>query len=166
MGDRQQNLAHALDMISHQAKIERVSAIYQTEPVGFKEQPPFLNAVCRIATRLSPRNLLSFVKEIEAASGRIPSFPNAPRTLDIDILFYSNEIMDSQDLTIPHPHLTQRAFVLIPLVEIAPKLIHPKTGKTVSELLSSLESTGGVRKCAEAKKTLDIKRRRHVPGIR
>jgi 2-amino-4-hydroxy-6-hydroxymethyldihydropteridine diphosphokinase len=166
LGDRQQNLAHALEMISHKAKIERVSAIYETESVGFKEQPLFLNAVCRIATRLSSRNLLSFVKEIEVASGRIISFPNAPRILDIDILFYGNEIMDSQDLTIPHPLLTQRAFVLIPMAEIAPKLIHPKTGKTISELLSSLENTDGVLIWAEAEKTVLSKRRRHVPGIR
>lgn len=146
LGDRNYKLTQALAMISRQANIKEVSSVYETEPVGFKEQPLFLNAVCCISTKLSPTKLLTFVKGIEAALGRMPSFPNAPRPVDIDILFYGNRVIKSQDLAIPHPRLTQRAFVLVPLAEIAPELTHPENGKTIKELLSNLESTEGVRK--------------------
>jgi 2-amino-4-hydroxy-6-hydroxymethyldihydropteridine diphosphokinase len=166
MGDRQQNLAQALELLSSQSEIEQLSSIYETEPVGFKEQPFFLNAVCRISTKLSPEKLLSFIKEIEATSGRIPSFANAPRPIDIDILFYNNSVIKNPDLTIPHPRLAERAFVLVPLAEIAPELIHPQNGKTIIELLNSLENTKGVRKWTETEEIRDVKRRYYVPGIR
>lgn len=165
LGDRRHNLAQALEMISRQADIKEVSSIYETEPVGCKDQPLFLNAVCCISTRLGHRQLLNFAKKIEAALGRIPSFPNAPRTMDIDILFYGNRVIKSQDLVIPHPRLNQRAFVLVPLAEIAPELTHPANGKTIKELLSNLESTEGVCKWAEAKEIMPVKRRHYVPGI-
>jgi 2-amino-4-hydroxy-6-hydroxymethyldihydropteridine diphosphokinase len=165
LGDRRQNLTQSLDLLSRQAEIEQVSSVYETEPVGFKEQPLFLNAVCRIATKLSPRQLLSLVKKIEVTLGRIPSFPDAPRPIDIDILFYGNKIIKSQNLTIPHPRLVQRAFVLIPLAEIAPEVTHPENGKTVKELFSNLENTEGIRKWAEAAEIMNLNRRHNVPGI-
>lgn len=166
LGDRKQNLAQALELLSQQAEIEQVSSVYETEPVGFKEQPLFLNAVCRIATSLSPAKLLAFAKKIESALGRVPSFANAPRPIDIDILCYGNRIIKSTDLTIPHPRLTQRAFVLIPLAEIAPDLIHPESRKTISELLNEEGNAQGVRKWSEAATIIVAKRRRHVSGIR
>jgi 2-amino-4-hydroxy-6-hydroxymethyldihydropteridine diphosphokinase len=166
LGDRRLNLAQALELLSRQAEIEQVSSIYETEPVGFKEQPLFLNAVCRITTRLSPKQLLSLLKKIEADSGRIPSFPDAPRPIDIDILFYDNRVITSQSLTIPHPRLAHRAFVLVPLAEIAPQLTLPENGKTITEQLSNLESTEGVRKWAEAGEIMNVARRRNVSGIR
>lgn len=150
LGDRKQNLAWSLDLISKQSVVEKLSSIYQTEPVGYKQQPLFLNAVCRISTGLSPDKLLRLAKEIEAELGRAPSFSNAPRTIDIDILFYDDEVFSSKELTIPHPRLTERAFVLVPLAEIAPDLVHPVSGKRVKELLDDLGDAAGVRKWAEA----------------
>lgn len=155
LGDRRKNLTQALRLISPQAEVKQVSSVYKTEPVGFKEQPFFLNAVCRVSTKLSPVKLLELVKKIEANLGRKPSFPNAPRPIDIDILFYESQVIKSHDLIIPHPRLTQRAFVLVPLVEIAPDIIHPENGKTVKELLHSLESTEGFCKWAEAEEIMN-----------
>jgi 2-amino-4-hydroxy-6-hydroxymethyldihydropteridine diphosphokinase len=165
LGDRRQNLSQALQLISQQAKIKQVSSIYETEPVGFKEQPFFLNAVCRVSTTLSPEQLLDLAKKIESNLGRIPSFPDAPRLIDIDILFYDGRVIKSQGLTIPHPRLTQRAFVLIPLAEIAPEMIHPENRKTAKEMLDDLEDTEDVRKWAEAEEIMDLKRRHNVSDI-
>ena len=165
LGDRRQNLTKALERLAAKTKIEQLSSLYETEPVGFKDQPLFLNAVCRITTTLSPQKLLAFIKDIESTLGRIPSFPNAPRPLDIDILFYGSRTIKSPRLIIPHPLLTERAFVLIPLAEIAPDLVHPENGKTMRELLDSLGKAGGVRKWAGAE-TISIEQRsHHVSGI-
>jgi GTP cyclohydrolase-4 len=156
LGDRRQNLAKALQAISKKARVEKVSSIYETEPVGFKEQPFFLNAVCCVSTELSPEHLLDLAKKIEADLGRIPSFKDAPRPIDIDILLYGDQIIKSQHLVIPHPRLTQRAFVLVPLAEIAAEVIHPENGKTVRELLEYLENTEDVHKYAEAGEVMNV----------
>ncbi len=166
LGDRRQNLAQALQFISYQAEIKQVSSIYETEPVGFKEQSFFLNAVCCVSTKLSPRQLLNLAKKIEANLGRIPSFPNAPRPIDIDILFYGSRVIKSHDLIIPHPRLMERAFVLIPLAEVAPEIIHPENEKTIRELLDNLENAESVCKWAEAEEIMDLKRRHDVSDIR
>jgi 2-amino-4-hydroxy-6-hydroxymethyldihydropteridine diphosphokinase len=155
MGDRVQNLKRSLKMLSENARIEKLSSIYETEPVGFTEQPLFLNAVCLISTVLSPRELLKALKNIESNLGRTPSFPNAPRPIDLDILFYDNRIIDSQELTIPHPRINQRAFVLVPLAEIDPDFTHPRSGKTIKELLSIVDYSRGVHKMFEADKIMD-----------
>lgn len=154
MGDRRQNLARALEILSRRAAVERVSSVYETEPVGFKDQPKFLNAVCCISTSLPPQQLLSLAKEIEVKMGRTPSFRNAPRPIDIDILFYEDKVVNLPGLEIPHPRLAERAFVLIPLVEIAPDLVHPVCLKTVAELLGELGSVSGVCKWAGAEAIL------------
>jgi len=164
LGDRKQNLAQALEFLSKNVAIEKVSSIYETEPVGYREQPLFLNAVCRISTELSPAKLLRLAKKIEAKSGRISSFPNAPRPIDIDILIYGDEVLDDKKLTVPHPRLVERAFVLVPLAEIAPDLVHPVSGKTVRALLDNLENVTGVRKWAEAGEIM--MRRQDVSSIR
>jgi 2-amino-4-hydroxy-6-hydroxymethyldihydropteridine diphosphokinase len=146
LGDREENLRQALIRLSPNATVEKLSAIYETEPVGYKEQPLFLNLVCRISTDLPPDELLCFAKKIETEMGRVPSFPNAPRIVDIDILLYDNAIMETQNLTVPHPRLRDRAFVLIPLSEIAPDLIHPEFEKTISQLANAVEGREAARK--------------------
>jgi len=163
LGDRKQNLVQALELLSKQMVIEQVSSIYETEPVGYEPQPLFLNAVCRISTQLNPRQLLRLANKIEAKLGRMPSFPNAPRPIDIDILLYNDEVLSSKELTVPHPRLAERAFMLVPLAEIAPDLVHPGSGKTIKKLLDNLGTVAGVRKWAEAEA---IMRRQDVSSIR
>ena len=149
LGDRQANLARALKLLGERLHVELVSSIYETEPVGYAEQPLFLNAVCRAQTELGPLQLLSLVKGIEASLGRVPSFPNAPRPIDIDIIFYGDLIMETPDLTIPHPRLEERAFVLIPLLEVAPDLRHPVSGEHIKDLAARVRGREGVKKIGE-----------------
>ncbi len=146
MGNRQANLDKSIDLLSQRLKVEQVSSIYDTEPVGNTDQPRFLNTVCRVYTSLAPQELLTLVKGIELKLGRAPGTSNAPRPIDIDILFYGDQVIKSKELVIPHPRLTERAFVLVPLVEIAPDLVHPVNGKAVRELLEDITETQGVLK--------------------
>lgn len=138
-------------MISRLGVVEKVSSVYETDPAGFREQPKFLNAVCRISTGLSPEQLLLAAKKIEAEMGRKLSFRNAPRIIDIDILLYDDMVIRSSGLEVPHPRLAERAFVLVPLAEIAPEQVHPVLEKTVVELLRELGVVSGVCKWSEAK---------------
>jgi GTP cyclohydrolase-4 len=144
IGNRTQNFEKALDMLSQGAQVKQVSSFYETEPIGYSNQPQFLNAVCRISTSLSPEQLLALIKEIEATLGRKPSFRNAPRPIDIDILFYDEQIINSKELIIPHPRIEERAFVLIPLAELAPDMVNPANDKKVSEMLDNVEGRDGV----------------------
>jgi len=146
MGNRRQNLERALDLLSRRLRIGRVSSIYDTEPVDNTNQPRFLNQVCQVHTMLAPLELLTLGQGIELMLGRAPGTHGAPRPLDIDILLYGNQVIKTAELVIPHPRLIERAFVLIPLAEIAPDLVHPLTGKTIRQLLEEVGGKEGVVK--------------------
>jgi 2-amino-4-hydroxy-6-hydroxymethyldihydropteridine diphosphokinase len=146
LGDRMGNLASAVERLSESITIRKVSSIYETEPVYYKEQPLFLNAALSGLTELDPFDLLRFVKGIESELGRQPSFQNAPRLIDIDILFYGDQIIDTLELTIPHPRIAERAFVLVPLTEIASEIVHPLIHKKVKDLLLVVNELSGVKK--------------------
>jgi 2-amino-4-hydroxy-6-hydroxymethyldihydropteridine diphosphokinase len=115
--------------------VQKISSYFETEPVGYLDQPWFINQVFELETSLAPHDLLLLCQEIELACGRVRPFPNAPRTLDLDILLFDNRILKETALTIPHPRLTERKFVLEPLAQIAPYVRHPISGKTMRELL-------------------------------
>ena len=145
MGDRQENLDKALEFLSQRLRMRKVSSIYDTEPVGDTDQPRFLNLVCQSYTRLEPMGLLALAKGIESKLGRAGK-SGAPRTIDIDILLYEEQVIETPELVIPHPKMTERAFVLVPLDEIAPDLVHPVSGKTIRELLQEITEKQGVFK--------------------
>ena len=142
LGDRQANILQALQYVQARTSVKKVSAFYETEPVGYLDQPEFLNAACALETELSPGDLLHLLKWIEKRMGRRESFRDAPRPIDMDILFYDDLVLESPELCIPHPRLHDRAFVLVPLAEIAPNLVHPVLELTVAEMLSRVESDG------------------------
>jgi 2-amino-4-hydroxy-6-hydroxymethyldihydropteridine diphosphokinase len=149
LGDREQNVGRAIDLLAQRVKILETSSLYVTEPVDHKDQPLFLNVVCRIRTSLAPEDLLGLAKRIEASMGRKPSFVNGPRPIDIDILFYGDKVVNIPHLVIPHPRVQERAFVLVPLAEIAPNLVHPVSGQTVSKMVGRLKSLKGVRRWSQ-----------------
>jgi 2-amino-4-hydroxy-6-hydroxymethyldihydropteridine diphosphokinase len=139
MGNRQENLETALDLLRQRVNVILVSPTYDTEPVGNPDQPRFLNLACQIKTRLSPLELLTLTNGIESKLGRVSGPPDSPRPIDIDILFYGEEVIETTRLTIPHPRLQERGFVLVPLADIAPDLVHPVSGKSIRELLAALQ---------------------------
>ena len=148
VGSRGANLERALEMLDSTRRITlaRCSSIYETEPWGLKEQPSFLNAAVEIQTNLEPGGLLAVAKAIEDDMGRVTTARYGPRNIDIDILLYGSLVIDWQtrDLQIPHPRMLQRAFVLIPLSEIAGDVSHPTTGKQIGELAAAVEGREGV----------------------
>ena len=147
LGDRPQVLAAAREMIAGQAgSIVNQSAIYETAPWGITDQPAFLNQVLEITTSLLPEDLLRIILNIEHDLGRIRYERWGARVIDIDILYFGQTIMDSARLTLPHPRIQDRRFVLAPLAEIAPGFIHPVLQKTTSKLLEQCPDTSAVSK--------------------
>jgi 2-amino-4-hydroxy-6-hydroxymethyldihydropteridine diphosphokinase len=142
LGDRRANLRRAVEALPPLVTVLRSSAIYETEPWGYRDQPPFFNQVIEVETGLPPLELLAHLKQVEADLGRRPTFRYGPRLIDMDILFYADQVVDLPGLSIPHPRLAERAFVLAPLSEIAPGLRHPVTGKTILELVSNISLSG------------------------
>lgn len=145
LGDRVRNIEQALGRLIMHVRLERISEIYETEPVELRDQPWFLNLVCTGTTRLAPWDLLEFIHEIEKGLGRERDEERyGPRPIDIDILAYDDRTMEEPDLTIPHPRMTERAFVLVPLAEIAPDWCHPVTGEAARGMAARVD-TGTVR---------------------
>jgi len=152
LGDKLKNIQKAIDSLNEKQGITvvKTSSIYLTEPVGVSRQPDFYNAAVEIKTTLSPQLLLKAVKAIEYAMGRQPDSHFQPRTIDIDILIYGDLEIDSLDLRIPHSRLDKRAFVLIPLLELNPKLIHPTSFKPLKQHLAEIKDPQKVERISDA----------------
>jgi 2-amino-4-hydroxy-6-hydroxymethyldihydropteridine diphosphokinase len=139
VGDREQNLERALLALQGVGTVTDVSPVYETKAWGITDQPDFLNLCAAATTNLTPRPLLTALKIIERELGREPGLHWGPRLIDIDILFYNDLVYQDDHLTIPHPLLADRAFVLAPLADIAPDLVHPNTNQTIHELLTQVD---------------------------
>jgi 2-amino-4-hydroxy-6-hydroxymethyldihydropteridine diphosphokinase len=148
VGDREAALLDAVRRIRtlSQTQIERVSSVYETAPWGFLEQEPYLNCVLSSRTRIGATAFFQMLKNIEKEMGREPAERNHPRLIDIDILFFGDEIIDTPDLAIPHVSIPDRRFVLEPFCEIAPDFVHPVLRKTMRELLSTCQDKGDIRR--------------------
>ncbi len=142
LGDRRSNLTAVHSALPPDVVIRESSSIYETEPWGYLNQPDYLNQIILAETQLSARALLAYVKGLEDMIGREPSFRYGPRLVDIDIIFYGDQIIRETDLEIPHPRYKERAFVLVPLAEISPGLIAPGTDQTISDMLEGLDVSG------------------------
>lgn len=142
IGNRLANLKQAVASLSPQLEVKKKSRIYETPPWGYEDQPLFLNMAVMAKTYLEPEPLLKHLKRLEVALGRKESFRNGPRLIDIDILFYDNLILKTPTLTIPHPRLHERAFVLAPLMDIDQELEHPVLGKTIWEIIAYVDVKG------------------------
>lgn len=169
LGDRLANLQSAVAALQPVVSVRQVSPVYETAPWGYADQPNFLNQVVEAETRLAPVDLLDYLKRLEAALGREASFQNGPRQIDIDILFYDQAVVHTDRLDVPHPRLRGRAFVLAPLADLAPGLVHPLLNKSVKDLLAETDLAGVklYQAAARAPKPfpLDWGKRTYVMGI-
>lgn len=140
LGDREASVRQALEQIAQapETTVVRASSLYDTEPVGVEDQPNFLNAVAQVETQLTPHQLLWNLMLIERRLGRVRTQRWGPRTIDLDLLLYDDVVIEDESLQLPHPEMTKRSFVLVPLVELEPLLTHPVTGETMLALLQRL----------------------------
>lgn len=143
LGDRAAHLEHARDALTElpQTKLLAFSDIYETAPVGPAGQGAYLNAAASLDTALEPGTLLSHLRAIEQSAGRVRHERWGSRTLDLDLLLYDDCVMQTDDLTVPHPRMTERWFVLKPLADIAPDVVHPVACKTIAQLLDELDAS-------------------------
>lgn len=144
LGDRRANLAAAVVQLQASMQIERISSLYETAPAYVADQPRFLNAALCATTTLAPEALLDALKQIERELGRTTGLRNGPRLIDLDLLLYDDLVLATARLTLPHPRLAERPFVLVPLAEIAPTLRLPGFAQTVSELAAQVHGNGDV----------------------
>jgi 2-amino-4-hydroxy-6-hydroxymethyldihydropteridine diphosphokinase len=151
VGDREANCRKAIELLAEAGRVISISSLYYTEPVGYKEQEDFINAVVSLETDLSARELLDACHAIEDRLGRKRTLRWGPRTIDLDILLYGDLVMSQHDLVIPHPLMATRKFVLAPLAEIAPEVVHPVLLKTAAQLLHELKDASTVMKCRPGK---------------
>ena len=142
LGDRLANLQAAIAALHPEARVLQISPVYETPPWGYTDQPAFLNQVVQAETTLTPAGLLKKLKHIEARLGRRATFRNGPRLIDLDILFYDDLVLDNPGLAIPHPRLAERAFVLVPLADLAPDWPHPVLKQRVRALLEGVDAHG------------------------
>ncbi|KAF5040087.1 2-amino-4-hydroxy-6-hydroxymethyldihydropteridine pyrophosphokinase [bioreactor metagenome] len=137
LGNKKENLTYAVQLLSEKINILKTSSFYETEPVGYKDQPWFMNIVVEGTTHLSPEDLLVFTQSIEQAMKRVKTIVNGPRIIDVDILLYESVKINTETLIIPHPRMTERAFVMYPLFEISPDLIID--GKSLKNMMESFK---------------------------
>jgi len=142
LGDRLANLKQALAALPPLVRLVAASPVYETPPWGYVDQPAFLNQVLQAETGLDPRTLLATLKQIETGVGRTITFRYGPRVIDLDILFYDDILIKTPELTIPHPSIPERAFVLVPLADLSPDLRHPSLGKTARQMLEAIDTRG------------------------
>jgi 2-amino-4-hydroxy-6-hydroxymethyldihydropteridine diphosphokinase len=146
VGDRQGNLRRAVTLLRPAGvHVKKTSSLYETEPADFLDQPWFLNAVLEAETKMSPLGLLRALRGIETTMGSKKAFAKGPRLIDLDILLYDDQIIETPELQIPHPRMLRRKFVLVPLVEISPDLRHPSWPAAAKELLATTNDRSAVR---------------------